>query len=1095
MKDQTTDSLALSLEHQVPFLARLARALVHDEHAAEDLVQDTLTSAWAQARKDKGGGLASPSPASLRAWLATTLRRRSIDRRRVRRPALLNDAEGVQTNPSLGASTDAVAERLERQRLVHNALAALPEKFQTALVLRYQDGMSAAAIASSTETPVPTIKSRLSRGLELLREELDRSSGGGAEGRERWLAALTPLARLDYSVASVATPVVSAGVGASPWLFAWLLKPAALAIVAAGLLAATWIFSRPTKGPAEAAETVATAREVDPALNLAAEGAAPVPSSARVALGEAKDSPGDLIDGSQSNSQLLAQTEPVTVIARLLSTTSGAPVPALVKLPKGEQATASPIDGAVALNIVPRDTPELTISHPDFLTCEIPLEPWAQALSQGGTIDLGILELEPANKVTVTVVDGSQRPIPRATVRLHRRLTQELSGNEAGPRPEDHPRQVGESDQHGQVRFPLANAVTATVITEDGRMGAGLVIAGDDRVIRVHGLKRTIRFTSSGDGSPVVNRAFPIGWQEDASEAGWFIHTDAQGQALIPSGTGTLTLCMSMPRLLIDAVSIDGQAVSGLSTGAFSAQATLESSNQIVQVEAGNQEAEVRLVNARTGEPVSGRAFFHEQSLRSARPKDSGEAAEPSWSGVRTDRHKEVVDGRLMLHRWFSDGKENAENRRRWIAVAGYSLKILDGGSPLAGQTIEMEPAHSRRLRILDESGRPVTTRASVVLPHGIQLGVSTDAAGRTMPLPWTMGDEWECWAHGLGAPGDHDSQRISSEMLAANETVTLQHAVEGGAIRITGVPQGAPPIFARTKHGWPVAASPASSTAVDALGSPGWIIQGLPPGQYVVGPHEWVEQLQSRLLTDTPSGDGSAKGQAAVKAETVRIVPGKTVEVPWDERWRGASSVEGRVICEGHPGGEIAALPLYGAVGTKIYFGSHGPWRYCDSEGRFRTAPGAPEPVGFIFARFHHDWSGREPQILDSQRVREDGVYRIALTSFELVASNAAEWQAAELGPRSLPTVWLVGDEDVLDAPMDFIHGFGWGRWNPAEPLTRKMLPAHISKLRVTFGRGREPMIIPIEPGAHARAEVVIELPDSEAASKREGPALGAFR
>jgi hypothetical protein len=70
-------------------------------------------------------------------------------------------------------------------------------------------------------------------------------------------------------------------------------------------------------------------------------------------------------------------------------------------------------------------------------------------------------------------------------------------------------------------------------------------------------------------------------------------------------------------------------------------------------------------------------------------------------------------------------------------------------------------------------------------------------------------------------------------------------------------------------------------------------------------------------------------------------------------------------------------------------------------------------------------------------------------------------------------------GEADALDAPMDFRHGFRWETWNPSAPLVRRRLPAHIFELRMTFRKKREPMIVPINPGAHTRVEVPVELPE----------------
>ncbi|QDV09872.1 ECF RNA polymerase sigma factor SigW [Planctomycetes bacterium Poly30] len=894
MHEHSTSGLANSLEQQVPFLARLARALVSDEHAAEDLVQETLASALTQARHEgestrpprrAGGELAALGPSRLRAWLATTLRRRSIDRRRVQGPALLGEASSMGSTPGPAASPDAIAERLERQQLLHKALAALPDTYRTPLVLRYQDGMSAASIASASGTPLPTMRSRLRRGLELLREELDRSSGGGDEARERWLAALVPLAALDRTSSTAIVHAAPAAVSASSWLAALFLKPAVLALVAAALVGAAWVYSRPVAEVEPVHDTVAMGRSRGAASGVDLLATTQPETPDRVPLGGSPTIALGSEIGTAAPSSLAPLKQPITLMARILSSTSGTAVAARVRVADGGQATASPLDGAIGIEVIPKDAIELVVSHPDFLTRTFPLDGWVDELARRDVVDLGILELTPRNEIRVTVIDGSQRPIAGATCWLHRPLTRELTGNRPGPGPEDRPRLIGPTDENGQVRFPLAYSVTATVMTPDGRMGADLILAGEDRWIQVEGPARSITFRSSSDGSPVVNRAFPIGWQREAAETGWFVRTDERGRAMLPSGEGSMTICMSSPRLLIDAVSIDGVAAKNVAAGDFLATVPLGRNDQLLEVGVGEREVELRLIDARTGAPIHGPTFFHEQRLRS--PGDLGEddLVEPTWRGVRSDLRAEAVDGRLVVHSWFTDAQENAEKRRRWIAVAGYAVKFLDGGSPLAGRTIEMEPASSRRLRLLDGEGRPMATSLMLKQPEGITLELETDAAGLTVPLPWKEGQSWKCWAQGLTASGKSEWIEISADELLASDPMTLRSATALGKIRITGVPIDAPPISARTENGRPVPAiveseNPDSNQAPSERVA---VIRGLTPGLYATGTQAWVDQMNARTLG--PASLGSRpEGLGTPFAELlIEVQPDTQTEIPWD--------------------------------------------------------------------------------------------------------------------------------------------------------------------------------------------------------------------
>lgn len=279
-------SLEAALSAQEPFLRGLSRALIADEHGAADAVQDTLLAAWRAPALPQ-------STSRLRAWLATVLKRRSIDQLRSRsfRSELPLDSETSSPGPDLASSSggedtpDAIAERLERQLLLQEATIALAPACRSALVLRYQDGKSAAEIARELGVPAATVRSRIARGLAQLREELDRRahSRGEEHPRESWLAALTPLAFPELP----ALPGAAAAGATSTVLVTGLimkkvvLSLSALAASAAVYLLATGGFTGLEPEPAALATPAAhpAARLVPP------DGGGPESSGERVAVG------------------------------------------------------------------------------------------------------------------------------------------------------------------------------------------------------------------------------------------------------------------------------------------------------------------------------------------------------------------------------------------------------------------------------------------------------------------------------------------------------------------------------------------------------------------------------------------------------------------------------------------------------------------------------------------------------------------------------------------------------------------------------------------------------------------------------------------
>lgn len=195
------------LTHQ-DWLRSLARKLVGDPQAAEDLVQET----WMAAMKSP------PDPARpARPWLAGVVRRLASMRargegRRARRQ------NAVAVSDELPSTADLVEEVDTQRRLVSEVLK-LAEPYRTTVMLRYFNNLSSAEIARHQDVPAGTVRWRLKRGLDELRERLDDSFGS----RENWCMALLPLAKLGAgggTAATAGTGLASAGltVGAMKWV-------------------------------------------------------------------------------------------------------------------------------------------------------------------------------------------------------------------------------------------------------------------------------------------------------------------------------------------------------------------------------------------------------------------------------------------------------------------------------------------------------------------------------------------------------------------------------------------------------------------------------------------------------------------------------------------------------------------------------------------------------------------------------------------------------------------------------------------------------------------------------------------------------------
>ena len=83
-------------------------------------------------------------------------------------------AEQVVANTCREEPVDAALERHARQALVHEHLSELPSKYRIVLVLRHLQEMTYEEMAEILSMPIGTIKTRLVRARNLLKERLEK---------------------------------------------------------------------------------------------------------------------------------------------------------------------------------------------------------------------------------------------------------------------------------------------------------------------------------------------------------------------------------------------------------------------------------------------------------------------------------------------------------------------------------------------------------------------------------------------------------------------------------------------------------------------------------------------------------------------------------------------------------------------------------------------------------------------------------------------------------------------------------------------------------------------------------------------------------
>ncbi len=135
-----------------------ARQQTRSESDAEDVLQDSIVEAWQRAEGVPQDAL-----------VFATIRRRAIDLARStdRRSA----REEEHGEPELQHFSSDVEQR-ETQRLLENAVNALPPNYREVVSLKVWGGLTFAQIAETTGVPLNTAASRYRYALEELRTNL-----------------------------------------------------------------------------------------------------------------------------------------------------------------------------------------------------------------------------------------------------------------------------------------------------------------------------------------------------------------------------------------------------------------------------------------------------------------------------------------------------------------------------------------------------------------------------------------------------------------------------------------------------------------------------------------------------------------------------------------------------------------------------------------------------------------------------------------------------------------------------------------------------------------------------------------------------------
>jgi len=163
-------------------LFRVARAVVSNDDEAEDVLQDAYLKAFAAIGLFRGD-------CGLNTWLTAITLNEARGRLRRRRPdesLEVMEKNGVRVIPFPGMAEipdpEAEAVRSETRRLLERAIDELPHEFRLVFMLRDVEGLSVEETAAQLDLNPQTVRTRLFRARQSLRQSLMSTLSSGMEG-------------------------------------------------------------------------------------------------------------------------------------------------------------------------------------------------------------------------------------------------------------------------------------------------------------------------------------------------------------------------------------------------------------------------------------------------------------------------------------------------------------------------------------------------------------------------------------------------------------------------------------------------------------------------------------------------------------------------------------------------------------------------------------------------------------------------------------------------------------------------------------------------------------------------------------------------
>jgi RNA polymerase sigma-70 factor (ECF subfamily) len=160
--------LEVVVRQHARFVYQVAYLLLRNHHDAEDATQETFVRVWRYRNR-------LPEVLDRKAWLARIAWRVALDRRK--NPAeipLADAAEVVFKLYAAGASAEKIAGDRQMAVLLDQLIATLPGKLRDPILLSLDQELTQAEISRVLKIPESSVRTRLFRARQMLRQKLSK---------------------------------------------------------------------------------------------------------------------------------------------------------------------------------------------------------------------------------------------------------------------------------------------------------------------------------------------------------------------------------------------------------------------------------------------------------------------------------------------------------------------------------------------------------------------------------------------------------------------------------------------------------------------------------------------------------------------------------------------------------------------------------------------------------------------------------------------------------------------------------------------------------------------------------------------------------